>query len=389
MQKSLRRMDWILVGVLVALAACSCASLYSYALARNYPIHGLRAEWLKQAIFEALGLVIMVVTAVFLDYRTLRKVRWPLYALTTLLLLVVLKMPAVNGARAWIPLGGGFQLQPSELAKVSMIVLVANYMSKVEESEHPQYGLRHVPALALMLLVPFALTIIEPALGQALVMFAIFMTMYIIFTNRTYLTLLTLALLGLVVVCGIGLEHPTQSAHFVNNVLVKHHLLQSYQADRILTWLDPNYDLQHTGYNVHWAQIAIGSGQVFGEGWLNGTMTGNVPNQDTDYIFSLIGDEFGFVGGSVLVFLFLILVYRLVKVAASAQDPFGVYVAIGFVGMFAFQVFENIGMDVYLSPSTGITLPFISYGGTSVLVNYLCVGIVLSISLRQKRLRFA
>ncbi|MCL6625468.1 FtsW/RodA/SpoVE family cell cycle protein [Alicyclobacillus shizuokensis] len=389
MQKSLRRMDWILVGVLVVLAACSCASLYSYALARNLPLHGLHADWLKQAIFEVLGLVVMVVTALFFDYRTLRKVRWPLYACTTLLLLVVFQMPAINGAQAWIPLGGGFQLQPSELAKVSMIVLLAHYMAKVEESEHPQYGLRHLPALALILLIPFGLTLKEPALGQALVMFAIFMTMYVVFTTRIYLTLLTLVLLGLVVICGIALDHPSQSAHFVNDVLVKHHLLQSYQADRILTWLDPKYDLQHTGYNVHWAQIAIGSGQVFGEGWLNGTLTGHVPNQETDYIFSLIGDEFGFVGGSVLVFLFLILVYRLVKVAAIAQEPFGVYLAVGFVGMFAFQVFENIGMDVYLSPSTGITLPFVSYGGTSVLVNYLCVGIVLSISLRQKRLRFA
>ncbi|WP_035453609.1 FtsW/RodA/SpoVE family cell cycle protein [Alicyclobacillus herbarius] len=388
MQKLVRRIDWTLIGVLVALAAFSCASLYSYAAAKALPTHGFQAEWVKQAVFEVLGFAVMGITTVFLDYRTLRKVRWPLYALTTLLLIVVFKMPPINGARSWIPLPG-FNLQPSEMAKVTMIVVMADYMARVEESENPNYGLRHLPLLGLFLLIPFALTLKEPALGQALVMFAIFMTMYVVFTKRTYVTLLTLALLGLVILCGVGLAHPNASEHFVNNVLVKHHLLQSYQANRIISWLDPNYDLQDAGYNVHWAQIAIGSGQVFGEGWLNGTMTAHVPNQDTDYIFSLIGDEFGFVGGSVLVFLFLVLVYRMVKVAGTVQEPFGLYTVIGFVGMFAFQVFENIGMDVYLSPSTGITLPFISYGGSSLLVNYFCIGVVASIALRQKRLRFS
>jgi rod shape determining protein RodA len=387
MRKLLRRFDLVLVAVLLLLAGFSCASLYSYALAKQQAVSGFSANWVKQALFEVIGLIVMVVTAVFLDYRALRKVRWVLYAISIVLLIVVFAMPPINGAQSWIPLPG-FNLQPSEVAKVTMIIVMAHYMARVEESEAPNYGLRHLLPLGLMLIVPFALTLKEPALGQALVMFAIFMTMFVVFTKRTYVVLLTLALFGLVVLCGFALQHPIASEHFVTNVLIKHHLLQSYQADRILSWLDPNYDLQRAGFNVHWAQIAIGSGELFGEGWLNGSMTAHVPNQDTDYIFSLIGDEFGFVGGSLLVFLFLIMVYRLVKIAATIEDPFGVYLTMGFVGMFAFQVFENIGMDVYLSPSTGITLPFISYGGSSLLVNYFCIGLVLSVSLRRKKLSF-
>lgn len=212
-----------------------------------------------------------------------------------------------------------------------------------------------------------------------------------LFTKRSYFAMIVGVILAVTVFVGIvATQYPDQAKNTIDG-LVSHHVLKDYQASRIVTWLDPGFDTNNTGYNIHQAQIAVGSGQVFGEGLFNGISTngGWVPNQHTDYIFTAIGEEFGFIGSSVLIMLFLLLIYRLIKSASTAQDTFGTYIIMGITGMFAFQVFENVGMDVYLSPSTGITLPFVSYGGTSLVVNYMAIGLVMSISMRRKKLRFS
>jgi rod shape determining protein RodA len=386
--RQMRGMDYTLVAVLILLGVFGCVAVSSATFGKVDP-RIPNGAWVKQAAFDLIGLIAMFFAAYF-DYRNLRKLRWWLYGITTFLLVVVFAMPRVNGAHSWIPLGV-LSVQPSEFAKLTLIIAVASFMANVDEEEFPDYRLKKTWPIWAIFVVPFLLTLKEPALGQALVMFSITMTMYVVFAKKSHFWFLTAALAVIVIgVVVVIFNYEGQSTWFIENVLVKHHLLQEFQANRIVTWLNPNYDLANTGYNIHQAQIAVGSGQVFGEGFHNGIETRGafVPNQWTDYIFTAIGEEFGFVGSSLLVFLFLVLVYRLVRIAGTARDTFGTYLIMGVVGMFGFQVFENIGMDMYMSPSTGITLPFISYGGSSLIANYLAAGLALSVAIRRRRLSF-
>jgi len=384
LRRNIREFDFTLVGILLLLAVYSCVALYAIGV----PAHD--NSWVKQCVYEVIGLIVMFAVALY-DYRSVRRFRWWLYGLTMVLLGAVFGFPPVYGAHSWINLKV-ISFQPSELAKLALIIVMGNYMATQDEAELPSNGIKHIVPLALMMAIPFALVFIEPALGQALVMVAIFMTMFVMFTKRLYFSILTIILVGSILALAyVAVTYPTQVVYFIQHVLVKHHILHGYQSQRILTWLDPNYSVTHYGFNVHEARIAIGSGQLFGQGLLGGIITnsGFVPNQTNDFIFTAIGEELGFVGSSILVFLYLVLVYRLVRIASTAQDSFGTYYVIGIIGMIAFQVFENIGMDMYMSPSTGITLPFISYGGTSLLINYIAMGLVLSVALRRKSLRFS
>lgn len=388
LRRGLREFDFVIVGILVLLAVYAYVSIAAATHNNpnpNIPTHIL----LKQIVWEVVGIVVMLSAAAF-DYRALRAIRWWVYGASILLLLVVFVFPAQQGAHSWINLKV-LSIQPSELGKVGLIVALAGFMADFQEKGFDDFSIRKVWPILAMFIVPFALTYKEPALGQALVMVAILLTMYTAFAKRSHFVLM---ILGVVTVASIfslaATMYSVQATSFINNVLVKHHVLKSYQVNRILVWLNPNYSLNNYGYNNHLAQVAIGSGGLFGEGLFKGTLTNNgwVPNQWDDYIFTAIGEEFGYVGSAVLVLLFLMLMYRLVKIARTSEDPFGQYLTLGAVGMFGFQVFENIGMDMYMSPATGITLPFVSYGGTSLVVDYLMVGLLLSVSLHRRTLRF-
>ncbi len=378
--------DITVVVVLALLAVYACLAIHA-ATAGNHSANIPSHVMSKQIAYEVLGFVALFAGA-FMDYRWLRKAHWWLWGISCVLLVAVFGFPATMGAHSWISFHS-FSFQPSELAKVAIMVWLAKYMADVEEAEVPDYRLRKQWIFLPIVLVPFALTFKEPALGQALVMIAIFLTMYSVFARRGPYAVLMFFVLGVIALGILATTVFTKQTLAFVDVLMKHHILKGYQAYRILTWVDPNFSQDKYGYNIHMAQTAIGSGELFGEGYGKGVLTsgGWVPNQWTDYIFSAIGEEFGFVGSAILVLLFLILCHRLIRIAQTTTDPFGMYIAVGIVGMFAFQVFENIGADMYMSPSTGITLPFISYGGTSLLVNYFAVGIVLSVGLRRRRAR--
>lgn len=388
LRRGLREFDFVIVGILVLLAVYAYVSIAAATHNNpnpNIPTHIL----LKQIVWEVVGIVVMLSAAAF-DYRALRAIRWWVYGASILLLLVVFVFPAQQGAHSWINLKV-LSIQPSELAKVGLIVALAGFMADFQEKGFDDFSIRKVWPILAMFIVPFALTYKEPALGQALVMVAILLTMYSAFAKRSHCVLMILGVVTVVSIFSLAATmYSVQATSFINNVLVKHHVLKSYQVNRILVWLNPNYSLNNYGYNNHLAQVAIGSGGLFGEGLFKGTLTNNgwVPNQWDDYIFTAIGEEFGYVGSAVLVLLFLMLMYRLVKIARTSEDPFGQYLTLGAVGMFGFQVFENIGMDMYMSPATGITLPFVSYGGTSLVVDYLMVGLLLSVSLHRRTLRF-
>lgn len=388
LRRNIRDLDFTVFGVLLLLAVYACIAVSAATHGNNNPLIP-RHIVEKQMMWEIIGILVMVGATLF-DYRVLRRFHWWLYGVSLVLLVAVYGFRPEQGAHSWIQLHT-LSFQPSELAKLTLIIWLAAFMAGRDEAEVPDYRLRSVWPIIPIFMVPFALTYVEPALGQALVMVAIVLTMYTVFSKRSHFAWMMVAVL--VVVVGfsvIATMYSTEAVHFINTVLVKHHIMKPYQTYRITTWLDPSFSQDNYGYNIHMAQTAIGGGQLFGEGLFNGIETkgGWVPNQWTDYIFSAIGEEFGFVGAAVLIVLFLMLIYRLIRIAGTTTDLFGMYIVIGVVGMFAFQVFENIGMDMYLSPSTGITLPFISYGGTSLAVNYLAIGVILSVGLRRRKLRF-
>lgn len=393
-RRNVRQFDFVIVTALLGLAFFSCVALlaatYGKTNLTDVPTNILP----KQIMFEVLGFIAIALAAMF-DYRSLRRIHWYVYGICMVLLAAVYGMHRVNNAHSWIRLGM-FSFQPSEFAKLAMIISIATYMASIDEQEFPDYSVKKLLPVAGMVALPFVLTLPEPALGQALVMVAIALTMIAVFAKRWHFALMSaLMFLFISFVSVIALQYPGQATSAIlkatNWQLFHHHLLQKFQAARVITWLNPTWDLSNTGYNVHQAQIAVGSGQVFGEGLFSGIETkGNwIPNQSTDFIFTAIAEEFGFVASSILIVLFLVLIYRLVRIAGTAQDTFGTYLIMGVVGMFGFQVFENIGMNMYLSPSTGITLPFISYGGTSLVANCIAVGLALSVGLRRKKLRFS
>jgi rod shape determining protein RodA len=383
-RRYLRDIDYTIVVLVAVLMTYSCLAIAGVHNAQM-PSHA----WLKQLVVGVVGFVVMFAVAMS-DYRSLRRIRWWLYGITTVLLVVVFAFPAVNYAHSWINLKFT-TFQPSEFSKLALIIATAAFMANVDESELPDYRIRSSWPIWAMLIPPFVLTLKEPALGQALVMVSISLIMFMAFTKRSIFVLLCCAvLLGGVVLVTVPIFYSQEAAAFVHQVLIPHNILKGYQGERILAWLDPNYDLGGSGFNVHQAQMAIASGQMFGEGALNGLLSlhAGVPNEWTDYIFSSVGEQFGFLGSAGLVLCFLALIYRLVRIARHSSDTFGMYMVVGILGMFAFQVFENVGMDMYMSPSTGITLPFVSYGGSSLLANFMAVGIAMSVAIRHKPLRF-
>lgn len=393
-RRNIKELDFTLIGTMVLLAAFGCLALLATTYGKSTSPNGSVPPHVlsKQIVFEIIGFVMMLATAAF-DYRILRKYRWWIYGVVIVLLLAVFGFHSANrgGAHSWIPLGP-LTFEPSEFMKLAMIIVIAGFMADNDESDFPDYRLHKTWPIWLVFIVPFALIYKQPALGQALVMFAIVMTMMAVYVKRFHFFVLTLLLV--VLVGGLTLiatQYSVQTVNFLQNVVVGHHIIKEFQLMRILTWLDPKMALSSAGYSVHETQMAIGSGQIFGEGLFNGIETGGgwIPNQWTDYIFSGVGEEFGFLGSSVLVLLFLIVFYRMTRIAGTARDTFGTYLIIGLVGMFGFQVFENIGMDMYMSPATGITLPFVTYGGSSLILNYIAIGLSLSVCLRRKRLRFS
>nr|NNM90018.1 rod shape-determining protein RodA [Bacilli bacterium] len=392
-KRNLRDLDYWLIVVMVLLSIISTIAIYTATYGKANPatgnaILGIPSHILfRQIAYEIVSYVVMFLL-LFIDYQSLMKFRHWFYGIAILLLLAVFAFHRVNGAHSWIPFPF-FSFQPSELAKIVSILWAAGYMAKMNEREFPDYSFRGLLPILLIFIVPFLLIYKEPALGQSLVMLAIMYTMMFVYIKRKHLRILLTVSFAVVLVVGLSMSvYAPQTAKF----LLKHHVMSQYQTDRIIAFLEPSFNSNSPGYayQVLEAQIAVGSGGVFGKGLFKGTQTssGWVPFDWTDFIFSAIAEQLGFVGSSVVVLLFLIMFYRLLRIAQTCLDDFGGYVIMGIVGMFSFQVFENIGMNLLITPATGITLPFVSYGGSSLIVNFISIGIALSVSVRRRTLRF-
>ena len=364
-----RSWDWLLFAVTCALAVLGTVLVWA-ATEPALRQAGLDPHsYLKKAIlWAALGFVLMIATAC-VDYRRIRRWTPVIYSLSLLLLGAVLAVgQSVNGAKAWIALPGGFQVEPSEFAKLGLILSAAWLLSRRNDpSGMPRLrdaGLAALAAAPLIILVER-----EPALGVMLVL---------VFT-----------LAGVVVVSGIRLYWVlglVAAAAGVIYAIAKLHLLKGYQLTRLTSFLHPSQDLAGTGYNGLQAKIAVGSGGLHGEGLFHGTFTGGnfVPSVQTDFIFTVAGEELGFVGAAAIVALLGIVVFRAIRAAQLADDMFGMLVASGVAIWFIFQTFVNVGMTIGIMPITGLPLPFISYGGSAIFADMIAIGLVQSVRRHHK-----
>jgi rod shape determining protein RodA len=363
----LRQMDWLLVLVVAALSAIGVLLVWS----ATEP--SLRAAgdnphtyMVKQALWAAIGLILMFAVS-FADSRQLRSWTPFVYGATILGLLAVFGTHAVNGAHAWINLPGGFQVEPNEFAKVALVLVLATVFSRARWGGRP--GLRSI-LLALLAAAPLlALVVKEPALGVALVLVAVTVTMIVLSGTR----LRILAALAAVVAAVVALVGGT-------------HVLKSYQLTRLTSFLHPSANLAGAGYNASQAKIAVGVGGMFGTGLFHGQIVaGNfVPSQQTDFIFTVAGEELGFVGTITIVALLFIVIARALRIAARADDLFGLLVASGIAMWFAFQSFVNIGMTIGIMPITGLPLPFVSYGGSAIFADMIAIGMLQSVRRRHR-----
>jgi rod shape determining protein RodA len=327
---------------------------------------GPRAQFLHQVLYIGVGSLVLVYFA-FTDYRSLGRL-WVLtyMAMIGLLLMVRFVGHQALGAQRWIQIGF-FELQISEISKLLIIVVLARFF-------HARRARVQGPVTfllgAALILPPVVLILVQPDLGTAMVFVAVFYGMaFMAGVGKRYL-------LGSLLLVGAAL--PTLVSH-----------LQSYQQKRLVTFLNPGADPLGAGYNILQAKIAVGSGGLFGKGFLTGTQgqLGFVPSRVTDFIFAIFSEEWGFFGAFVLLTLFMILLLRVMRGVHLARDSFGALLAFGIATMIFFQVVVNVGMNIGVMPVVGIPLPFISYGGSSMLTNLAAIGIVQSVLIHHKDLR--
>lgn len=359
-----RRVDLVLTGVTFAIAIAGSLMVYSATRATS----GGASFAIRQAIFMALGTCIMLGVAA-VDYRRIRSLVPWMYGGTLLLLLFVLSPlgSSSKGAQAWFDFGP-LQFQPSEVAKLSVILALAAYASRQTSALRTGLDNRHAGVMVGVAAIPMTLILLQNDLGTALV-----------FAVVTFVLLLVAGAPGR----AIGaLVAATVVLAFA---VVQFGVLKQYQVDRLTSFVNPTANEQHATYNLQQSQIAIGSGAITGKGLFLGTQTNlrYVPEQHTDFIFTVVGEELGLLGGGTLLALFALLIWRILQAAREASDPFGSYICAGVAGMFTFQIFENIGMTMGIMPITGIPLPFMSYGGSSTLACFAAIGLVLNVRFRS------
>ena len=337
-----------------------------------YTRNGLDGQYyLKRHIINILIGLVLAYGVTVIDYRLLRAYTPFLWGAGVLGLVVVL-IPGlgaeINGAKAWIALPGGFQIQPAELAKIAIIIGMSMILSeRSHDSDGPTS--RDVLQSLAVAAIPVALIIMQPDMGTVLIISAAVVTIVAVsgVPARWVTGLLLLAVLG-------------------GFVAVKAGVVSEYQVNRLQTFVDPNADTQGAGYQLRQARITVGSGGLVGTGLFNGPQTNGrfVPEQQTDFIFTVAGEELGFIGSGAILILYLILLMRGFSIARRTNDPFGRLVCTGVIAWFAFQIFENIGMTLGLMPMTGVPLPFISYGGSSMFATLIGIGLLQNVHARLR-----
>jgi len=350
---------WHLAAVVLGICLLGIWNLASASRSAHAPV------WINQTAWMGAG-VLVAATIAFVDPRAFQRLSWVFYALViVLLVLVMVKGRRVMGAQRWLALGP-VNLQPSELAKLSVALALASWLNTDSQRRKDGYGVFGLVVPLAIILFPAVLVLRQPDLGTALVIVAVGGTQ-ILFAKVRWKTLALLA--------GVGIG---------GAVLVYPHL-KPYQKKRIETFVNPQADALGAGYHAMQSMIAVGSGQGLGKGWGQGTQTNLsfLPEQHTDFIFSVWAEEHGFLGCVLLLGLYFALVTAAVDISGSARDRFGNFLAVGVTGMLFWQVLINIGMVVGLLPVVGVTLPLMSYGGSSVIVIFTGIGLLANVGMRR------
>ncbi len=364
----LRRVDWVLFACALALSVLGALLVWS---ATKGKLSGFETDpeaYLKKHVINlVIGIALAILVSRF-DYRLLRAYTPILYGLSVIGLLVVLSPIGsnVNGAQAWILLPGGFSIQPSEFAKIAIILGMSMLLSEKRDAENEPRDIDVVYALGVAA-IPMALILLQPDLGTVMVT--------------------ACAVFGIVAVSGAKarwLFGILAGGALVAFVALQVGILKDYQLDRITAFADPAADPRGIGFNTQQARIAIGSGGLFGTGLFQGPQTQGrfVPYNQTDFVYSVAGEELGFVGAVGIIVLLGVLLWRAIRIAMRSNDLFGRLVATGIACWFAFQAFENIGMNLGIMPVTGVPLPFVSYGGTSMFASWMAVGLLMNVHMK-------
>jgi rod shape determining protein RodA len=368
---------WGLVLSALALALLGIWNLASAARPPHVPV------WKAQALYLGVGLVVLGVVA-SLKYQFIQRMTVPFYV-ANLLALVALRFVGhtAKGAESWFNLGP-VRVQPAEFMKIGLILMLAKFFHDDFRPTDDRYGFIRLVRPALIAGVPFVLVLVQPDLGTAM-MIALSTLTIVLFARVRWpvVTVLVVGLLSVSVV--IWNDYVRESPPDRPHATLLRHRLKKHQSARISGWLDPESDLRGTNYHSAQSKIAVGSGGLTGKGWGHGTQTGLsfLPEQHTDFIFSVWAEEHGFLACVGLLALYAMLLMYSLGVAFHARDRYGAFVAVGVTAMLFWQVFENIGMVIGLLPVTGITLPLLSYGGSSMVSVMVSLGLLVNISMRR------
>jgi rod shape determining protein RodA len=367
-RRLIENFDWSIIWVLIGIICIGLLSIYSalYNQIQAHPTHNL---FIRQLMWLSVGFTVML-GSMLLDYQQLKRASLWLYLLALLLLFAVLLVGKdVNGSKRWLELGG-FQFQPSEFMKIAIVIYLSSYFSSQETSSYPDLKKLALPVSLVMLPVIVILT--QPDLGTAITILGISGTV--------------------IFFVGIRWKYIISGVLLITPLLypIWEHVLKPYQKRRILILLRPDLDPLGAGYHIRQSKIAIGSGMLWGKGFLNGTQNKLhfLPEKHTDFIFSVWAEEWGFVGCFVLLTLFASLIMLSLRVARRSKDRYGSLLVVGMTALVLWQVLINIGMVIGLLPVVGITLPFVSYGGSSLITLCLAIGLIENVSMRRYIFQF-
>ncbi len=364
--KIIKNMEWVILACAIILLIIGMLALFSATREDD------SGELKRQIIWTAISIPIMIIV-IWIDYEEIAKIAPICYGIFIILFILVLFTDPINGARSWFKITESLSFQPSELAKVFVIMTMAIVLVKLQKNGRREINKIWKLLLFLMVIgIPIGLIAIQPDIGTA--------TSYV------------LAMVFMLFASGINKKYIIVSMLLIviTIPLAYTYVLPEHAKSRIDVFLNPELDPRGAGYNIIQSKLAIGAGQLFGMGLLKGNQTqlGFLYPKTTDFIFAVIGEELGFVATSVIVILYVILLTKGIYVAKTAKDDLGSYIAIGIVGLFFFHMLENIGMTIGLLPITGVPLPFVSYGGSSLVTNFICIGLLLNISGRRKKAIF-
>ncbi|MCZ0989231.1 rod shape-determining protein RodA [Streptomyces diastatochromogenes] len=366
-----RRLDWPMLFAATALSLIGSLLVYSATRNRTEINQGDPYYFLIRHLMNlGIGLALMVGT-LWLGHRALRNAVPVLYGTSLLGVLLVLTPlgATINGSRNWIVFGGGFSLQPAEFVKITIILGMAMILAaRVDAGDKPYPDHRTVLQSLGLATVPILIVLLMPDLGTVLAMVAIILGVLLASgaSNRWIFGLLTTGVIGCVAIWQL-------------------HILDEYQINRFAAFANPDLDPAGVGYNTNQARIAIGSGGLTGAGLFHGSQTTGqfVPEQQTDFVFTVAGEELGFLGAGLIILLLGVILWRACRIARDSTELYGTIVAAGIVAWFAFQAFENIGMTLGIMPVTGLPLPFVSYGGSSMFAVWVAIGLLQSIKVQR------